>query len=203
MLNVILPKTVVKELKDTNTVMPKRHDQVTVLFCDIVGFTPYCDTRHPEQVLPHLRDLVEMWEEIAERHGVEKIKTVGDAFMAAAGLLQKTADDPVVTSVQCGLEMIAVCKTLPPRWSLRVGIHVGPVVAGVIGKRQYLFDLWGDTVNTAQRMESHGVADSVVLSEPAWKSIAHRARGHSIGHIPVNGKGALRGMEMFRFEEFK
>jgi class 3 adenylate cyclase len=95
--------------------------------------------------------------------------------------------------------MLEATRRLPVGWDLRVGIHVGPVVAGVIGKRQYLFDLWGDTVNTAARMESHGVPGAVVLSGPAWSEVADRCRGTSRGVLPVKGKGQF---EMVRFDGF-
>lgn len=198
LLHVILPAEVVRELKATNTVKPRRHDDVAVLFCDIVGFTPFCDRNQPEQVVAPLQELIEAWEEIALRHGVQKIKTIGDAFMAAAGLL-RPADNPVLNCLHCGLEMIAACQARPTGWNLRVGIHVGPVVAGVIGRRQYLFDLWGDTVNTAARMESHGVPGAVTLSAAAWERVASCCRGESRGMVSVKGKGA---MEMIRFDGF-
>ena len=198
LLHVILPAAVVRELKETNAVLPRRHENVAVMFGDIVGFTPFCDNNPPEQVVPYLQGLIETWEEIAVRHKVDKIKTIGDAFMAAAGLLQKV-DNPVLACVRCGLEMIAACRALPTRWDLRVGVHLGPVVAGVLGRRQYLFDLWGDTVNTAARMESHGVPGQVVLSGPAWRQVAQLCRGQSLGDIPVKGKGPL---EVMRFDGF-
>jgi class 3 adenylate cyclase len=199
LLHVILPGEVVRELKAANTVRPRRYEDVAVLFCDIVGFTPFCDGHPPEFVVRHLQGLIEEWEEIALRHNVQKIKTIGDAFMAAAGLLRPTTDHAVLHCVRCGLEMIAATRRLPVGWDLRVGIHFGPVVAGVIGRRQYLFDLWGDTVNTAARMESHGVPGSVVLSGTAWREIADHCRGESRGVIPVKGKGPL---EMVRFDGF-
>jgi class 3 adenylate cyclase len=199
LLHVILPHEVVRELKLTNAVQPRRFENVAVLFADIVGFTPFCDGHPPEHVVAHLQGLIETWEEIALHHQVEKIKTIGDAFMAAAGLLQKPPDHPVLHAVRCGLEMIRATQVLPIGWNLRVGIHVGPVVAGVIGKRQYLFDLWGDTVNTAARMESHGVPGHVVLSDAAWRPIADRAQGESRGVLSIKGKGQ---MEMVRFGGF-
>src|SRR5262249_34869633 len=143
LLHVILPGEVVRELKATNAVRPRRYDDVAVLFSDIVGFTPFCDSHPPEYVVSHLQGLIETWEQIALKYQIEKIKTIGDAFMAAAGLLQKTDGHPVIHAVRCGLEMIATTQALPVGWNLRVGIHFGPVIAGVIGRRQYLFDLWG------------------------------------------------------------
>ncbi len=200
LLHVIFPTQIVQELKATNTVRARRYENVAVLFCDIVGFTPFCDKFQPEQVVPFLQHLIETWEEIALRHDVDKIKTIGDAFMAASGLLRPAADCPILNCVRCGLEMITATQQLPTGWNLRVGIHAGPVVAGVIGRRQYLFDLWGDTVNTAARMESHGVPGKVVLSGTAWKLIAGRCQGESLQHIPVKGKGP---MEMVRFDGFR
>jgi class 3 adenylate cyclase len=198
LLHVILPGEIVRELKATDAVRPRRCDDVAVMFCDIVGFTPYCDRNPPERVVPHLQRLIEAWEEIALRHEVEKIKTIGDAFMAAAGLLRRPAN-PVLACLRCGLEMVAACRALPVGWDLRVGIHVGPVVAGVIGRRQYLFDLWGDTVNTAARTESHGEPGTVTLSGAAWARVADLARGASRGQVSIKGKGT---MEMVRFEGF-
>jgi CheY-like chemotaxis protein len=198
LLHVILPGEIVKELKATNTVKPRRYENVAVLFADIVGFTPYCDGSRPEEVVASLQRLIESWEEIALGHGVEKIKTIGDAFMAAAGLLT-LAENPVLSCLRCGLDMVTACRALPADWDVRVGIHTGAVVAGVIGRRQYLFDLWGDTVNTAARMESHGLAGAITLSEAAWRQVAALCRGTSRGPLAVKGKGK---MEMFCFESF-
>ncbi len=200
LLHVILPGEVAREMKEHGRVKPRRCEDVAVLFCDVVGFTPYSAAHEPEQIVERLSRLIERWEEIALRHQVEKIKTIGDAFMAAAGLLQKPADDPVLCCVRCGREMIQATRELATDWDLRVGIHVGPVVAGVMGKRQYLFDLWGDTVNTAARMESHGVPGSIALSETAWRRIADRCEGKSLGMKKVKGKDA---MEMFELTGFR
>ncbi len=201
LLHVILPPKVVEELKRTNAVRPRRYEGVAVLFCDIVGFTPFCETNagRPEYVVGHLQQLTERWEEIAGRHGVQKIKTIGDSFMAAAGLLEPTAEHPVVHCVRCAQDMIAAAHALPTGWDVRAGVDFGPVVAGVIGCRQYLFDLWGDTVNTAARMESGGVPGRVVLSRTAWDAVAGRCRGESLGVAHVKGKG---DMEKFRFDGF-
>jgi adenylate cyclase len=199
LLQVILPRQVVPELVQTEDVQPRHVDNVAVLFADVVGFTPYCDRQTPERVVEQLRRLVEAWEEIALRHGVLKIKTIGDAFMAASGLFAPLPDCPVLPCIRCGRDMIAATRELSEGLDLRVGVHVGPVVAGVIGRRQFCFDLWGDTVNTAARMESHGVPGTITLSTAAWQRVAGRCRGESRGKMKVKGKGEL---EMFSFQEF-
>ena len=192
---MILPDPVVEELKATDTVRPRRNDGVAVLFTDIVGFTPWCEGREPEEVVATLQQLVEEYERIARRHELQKIKTIGDAFMAAAGLLQPV-ENPVLSSVQCGLEMIACARDMQADWNVRIGLHLGPVVAGVLGKQQYLYDLVGDTVNTASRMESHGVPGSITMSRAAWTQIEDVAEGESRGSVQVKGKGDF---EIVRF----
>jgi class 3 adenylate cyclase len=190
LLHVILPGPIVDELKTTNEVRPRRYDNVAVLFADLVGFTSYCDSHSAEEVVQPLQNLVKAWENCALKYGVEKIKTIGDAFMAAAGLLN-AQENPVLSCVRCGLDMIAATQTLPGvEWNLRVGIDIGPVVAGVIGQRQYLFDLWGDTVNTAARMESNGVKGKITLTERAWQRIDSMARGER-GEVDPKGKGKM------------
>src|SRR5262249_47676575 len=141
LLRSILPSPVVDELNRTGRVEPRRHERVAVLFADISGFTSYCERHEPEEVLRHLEALVREFEAIALRHDVQKIKTIGDAFMAASGLL-KRLPNPVENCVRCGVDMIEAARRLTPQWQLRVGIHAGSLVAGLLGSRQYLFDLW-------------------------------------------------------------
>ena len=198
LLHVILPEQIVEELKATNKVRPRRYENVAVLFCDIVGFTSYCDGRPPEEVMPGLQRLVETYEELALRYNLEKIKTIGDSFMATAGLL-KLVENPVLASVRCGLDMLSVAQQTPENWRVRVGINVGPVMAGVVGRSQYLFDLWGDTVNTAARIESNGMANSVNVSRVAWQQISDQCYGESLGMVQVKGKGEL---EILRIKGF-
>ena len=194
LLRVILPPAAVDELKATNAVKPRRYEGVAVLFSDVVGFTPYCDTHHPEEAVAHLQSLVEVFEDIAVEHELEKIKTVGDAFMATAGLLEPV-ENAVLACVKCGLDMVAAAQQVPPKWHVHVGIHCGPVVAGVVGRRKYLFDLWGDTVNTAARITGLGGSDSVVLTGAAWDRVRDHCHGESLGMVAIKGK---RDLEMFR-----
>jgi len=190
LLHVILPPEIVEELKATNTVKPRSYQDVAVLFADVVGFTPYCETHTPEEVLSNLQELVEACENLALHHDLQKIRTAGDAFMAVGGLL-KPLDNPVLNCVKCGLEMIPAARKVPAQWHVRVGIHIGPLMASVVGRRQYLFDVWGDTVNTADRVQSHGLADAVNLSSEAWQRVSDLCEGESLGFVQAKGKGEL------------
>ncbi len=196
LLHVILPDEIVEELKATNTVKARRYADVAVLFCDVVGFTSYSEKAEPEEVMAHLQELVDGQEDLALRYELQKIKTIGDCFMAACGLL-RPVENPVLNAVRWGLDMVAMMPRLHVRWNVRVGIHVGPLVAGVVGHRQYLFDVFGDTVNTASRIETNGVPGAVAVSAAAWRRIAHCCRGQSLGLVSLKGKGEL---EVFRVD---
>lgn len=198
LLHVILPEQVIKELRATERVRPRRHDDVAVLFTDIVGFTSYCDAHQPEEVVGQLQDLVEAFEELTSRRGLYKVKTVGDAFMATAGLLQPV-DNPVLCCLELAIDMQAATRRIASHWQIRTGIHVGPVVAGVLGRQQFQFDLWGDTVNTAARMVAAALPGRVALSEQAFRRVRGCALGKSLGRLDVKGKGK---MEVFLFERF-
>ena len=189
LLRVILPAEVVEELKATGEVHPKRYDHVAVLFCDVVNFTRWCDPQEPEEVVRRVRLLIERCEDISEAYGLQKIKTIGDSFMAVAGMLRPT-NTPVLDCVRAGLEMTTVAVA-GLDWQVRVGIHVGPVVAGVVGRSQYLFDLWGNTVNTAARIQSYGEPSGVSVSGDAWAEIAARCEGMALPTVEVKGKGPL------------
>jgi CheY-like chemotaxis protein len=199
LLHALFPAPVVAEVRETSTVRPRRHEKVGVLFADVVGFTAYCDQHRewPEWVVESLQRHYLAFERIAQSHGVQKIKTVGDAFMGTAGLLTPH-HNPVRVLVECGLEMIASARANSPSWDLRVGIHVGPVVAGVVGETQFSFDLWGDTVNTAARMESASEPGRITLSPEAWYDIADLANAES-ATVEIRGKGK---MQVYRFLHF-
>lgn len=193
LLHVILPPDVATELKNNNAVRPRRFDDVGVLFCDVVGFTAFADRATPEDLVLHLQTMVELQELACSRHGLEKIKTIGDAFMAAAGL--GTVGDPAVACIRCGLEMAKQIANTPPGWQVRIGIHCGPVFAGVVGHRKYQYDIWGDTVNTASRIEQAAVPGAVCVSNPTWRRVAKACTGESLGVVNLKGK---KPMEIFR-----
>jgi adenylate cyclase len=143
LLHSLLPKSVVSELKAQGRPQARRHEDVAVLFCDIVGFTEYCDRNPPEQVVRELETLIAKFEEVVEAHGLEKIKTIGDAFMATAGLLQYV-ENPALSAAECGLAMVDAVSKHSAGWQVRIGLHQGPVVAGIMGKRSFV-SICGET----------------------------------------------------------
>jgi class 3 adenylate cyclase len=190
LLHAILPPSAVAELKARDRVTPKRYEQVAVLFGDIVSFTPYCE-RHPaEEVVANLDRLTRACEELVSAHGLEKIKTVGDGVVATANLLEPHAD-PVLASVCCAFAMAEAARVNPAGWQIRIGIHLGPVVAGVVGGSKFTFDVFGDTVNVAARLSDLGTEGAVYLSEPAWRQLDGRARGQPLGPVALKGKGEI------------
>ncbi len=195
LLYAILPAGAVRELKATNEVRPRRYNEVAVLFCDVVGFTAYCDENPPEKVVEDLQALIGEYERIVRQHGMEKIKTIGDAFMATAGLF-----DPHARSGFCQLAMRtrhgdAHHAASSPNGRCDVGVQFGPVVAGIIGHRQYVFDLWGDTVNMASRIAAHASPGTVATSGATWHRIRERGRGRSLGFVEIKGKGRIELIE--------
>jgi class 3 adenylate cyclase/CheY-like chemotaxis protein len=190
LLHIILPQDVAEELKATKVVQPRRFENVGVLFCDIVGFTSYCDRHPPEEILRQLQAVVEAFEEITARHGLEKIKTVGDSFVCTIGL-RTPVNNPGLDCTRCGLEMIGASRRLPPHWQVRVGVHVGPVIAGVVGHRKYQYDIWGDTVNLAARMEKAAAPGTVCVTAETWHLVREHYSGRAVGRMDIKGKGLL------------
>ncbi len=138
--------------------------------------------------------LANRFEEITSTYGLEKIKTIGDAFMATANLLEAHGD-PVMASLRAAFALAEAARSTPAGWQVRSGIHQGPVVAGVVGSRKFSFDLWGDTVNLAQRLSTLGTEPAIHLSATAWASVAGRASGSPLGEVDLKGKG---GVEIIR-----
>ncbi len=194
LLSAMVPTGAVAELKAHDTVVPRRYDDVAVLFCDIVGFTSFCDRTPPEQVVSGLDAQVVEFERLMTLHGMEKIKTIGDAFMATAGM-HVVCEHPMEAAVACGLDMVNVARSIEPHWEVRVGIHLGPVVAGITGKQRFQFDLWGDTVNVAARICDRAAPGSVVVSASSWPLVRTLYRGRSMGQVELKGKGALELVE--------
>jgi adenylate cyclase len=191
LLNV-LPKTIAERLKRQPGVIAEAHAEVTVLFADVVDFTPFTERTEPERVVGVLDEIFSAFDALAERHGLEKIKTIGDAYMVAAGLPEPRIDHAQAMA-EMALDMQAefgrLCEPLGLDLAIRIGMDSGPVIAGVIGRHKFTYDLWGDTVNTASRMESHGVAGRIQVSESAYRRLCDRYEFEDRGEIEVKGKG--------------
>ena len=166
-----MPKKAADEIRSIGTVIPRRYENVAVLFCDVTNFTAYCDKHEPEDVVSRLDALFVIFERLTAQHGLEKIKTIGDGFMAAGGLLHQV-DDPIGSAVRCGLEMSSTLIDAHLDWEVRVGVHSGPVVAGVVGQERYQFDIWGDTVNVAARMSDKSKPGSVAVTKDVWQQVS-------------------------------
>lgn len=194
LLHAVLPAAAVRELKATSTVRPQRFEEVAVLFCDVVNFTAFSDSHPPEEVVDLLQRLVDRLESATAAHGLEKMKTIGDAYMATAGLLSYV-EEPLLASVRCGLDMVAAASTVAGGWRLRVGVHRGPVVAGVIGDHRVVYDLWGDTVNVAARITAEAPPGGVVVTGALWPQLRGRLQGRSLGLVELKGKGPVELVE--------
>ena len=190
LLHALLPKKAADEIRAIGTVIPRRYENVAVLFCDVTNFTSYCDKHEPEDVVSRLDALFVIFERITTRHGLEKIKTIGDGFMAAGGLLHQVKD-PIGSAVRCGLEMASTLIDAQLGWEVRVGVHSGPVVAGVVGQERYQFDIWGDTVNVAARMVGMSAPGSVATTKEVWEMISTAFDGEALGELEINGKGRV------------
>jgi class 3 adenylate cyclase/HAMP domain-containing protein len=187
LLNV-LPGPIADRLKAGESLIVDRFEHVSVLFADIVGFTALSAKKAPEELVGMLNDLFSVFDRLAEQHGLEKIKTIGDAYMVVAGIPTPIADSAVAIA-HMALDMIEAVK--PHDLALRVGIHTGTVVAGVIGKKKFIYDLWGDTVNTASRRESHGVPDRVHVTAATYAVLRGVFDLESRGPIEIKGKGLM------------
>ncbi|MCB0522293.1 MAG: tetratricopeptide repeat protein [Lewinellaceae bacterium] len=194
----ILPAKVADELKTTGAATPQRYDNVSVMFTDFARFTAMAATLQPEEVLRELNECFLAFDEICERHRLEKIKTIGDSYMCAGGLPVKNNTHPSDT-VLAALEILDFIKKRNqqhgsnghPQWAIRIGIHTGQVVAGVVGSKKFAYDIWGDTVNVASRMESNCPVGAINISEATQQLVARQFRCQYRGEVDVKNKGKM------------
>jgi class 3 adenylate cyclase len=194
LLHNILPKPIAQRLRENPTAIAESVDAATVLFADIVGFTPFSSDLPPDQVVELLDLLFGKFDDLCEDRGIEKVKTIGDAYMAVAGI-PRPDPDHAASIVELAFDMQRAATAIAPLWPtdlmLRIGIASGPVVAGVIGRKRFAYDLWGDTVNTASRMESHGLPNRIQVSEPTYELLKDRYPFGDPNEMDIKGKGAM------------
>jgi len=190
----ILPRSIADRLKAQTRPIADHFGSASILFADVVDFTPWSERLEPSDVVGHLDRLFSHFDELAERHGLEKIKTIGDCYMVASGVPTPRPDHARALALMA-LDMLDAMRghdeLAELGLELRVGINSGPVVAGVIGRKRFLYDLWGDAVNTASRMESHGTSGRIQITRSTYELLAGEFDCESRGTIVVKGKGEI------------
>jgi adenylate cyclase len=197
----ILPRSIADRLKAETQPIADQFGSASILFADVVDFTPWSERLPPAEVVGYLDHLFSHFDELAERHGLEKIKTIGDCYMVAAGVPTPRPDHARALALMA-LDMLEAMRSDEGvghlGLELRVGVNSGPVVAGVIGRKRFLYDLWGDAVNTASRMESHGAPGRIQITRATYELLADEFECEPRGTITVKGKGEIETWYLIR-----
>jgi class 3 adenylate cyclase len=199
LLENILPSEIALELKQKGNVDPVLLQEVTVLFADFVGFTKASSTRSPSEIVSVINTYFTAFDAITQLHGVEKIKTIGDAYMLASGV---PSGNPIHARkvIEVAMEMLKAVHDIKlsandesaPVFDLRIGINSGPVIAGIVGVKKFQYDIWGDTVNTASRMETASEPGRINISESTYELVKEFFDCEYRGEIEVKGKGKVK-----------
>lgn len=194
LLRRALPGVVVDEINRTGSFAPKRYENTSVLFADISGFTELASEADPKLIISLLNSIFNRFDDLANQFGVEKIKTIGDNYMACVGSPLPQANHAEVM-MQFAMQMLTVMAEINAKYQinvhLRIGINSGAIIGGVIGQSKYAFDIWGDTVNVASRMESTGVVDGIQVSRPTYELLKTKHTFEPRGKIEIKGKGLV------------
>jgi class 3 adenylate cyclase len=194
LLKQIMPGVTANEYMLKGRAKSKKYDLVTVLFCDIQGFTKIAQELNPEILVDKLDTFFFHFDSVISKYNIEKIKTIGDAYMAAGGIPIEARSNPmevILAALEMLKYMIDLKETDQSIWDLRIGIHTGPVIAGMVGKRRMSYDIWGDTVNTASRMESSGIENRINISEETYLLVKDYFECEFRGKMPVKYKGNI------------
>ena len=194
----ILPTNIAEELKTKGSVEPCYFESVTIMFTDFKGFTKIAESVQPKELIDQLDECFSYFDSLIDKYNLEKLKTIGDSYMCAGGIPIKNSTHPI-DCVLAALEIQNFMKKMKhdkeqmnlPYWELRLGIHTGHLIAGVIGKKKFAYDIWGDTVNIASRMESSGIVDSINISKTTFELIEEFFECEYRGKIFAKGKGEL------------
>jgi class 3 adenylate cyclase len=185
----ILPKPVADRLRKEGNTFADYVPECSVMFADISGFTPWSEKQSPTDLVNKLNELFSEFDEIVERMALTKIKTIGDAYMVASGI-PTFREDHAISLVNFAMELHTIANRYPD-FKFRCGVHSGPVVAGIIGKKSIIYDMWGDTVNVASRLESHGIPGKTLVSEKTYLQIHQQYPQAECMNLLVKGKGEM------------
>ncbi|WP_293158194.1 ammonium transporter [Okeania sp. SIO2C9] len=191
----ILPKPIADRLKEGDSTIAEGFAEVTVLFADLVGFTELAGRATPQRLVYWLNEIFSRFDLLAEKYGLEKIKTIGDAYMVVGGLpnpMENHAEAIALMAIDMLEEVSYFTDEQKQDFNIRIGINTGPVVAGVIGRKKFIYDLWGDTVNIASRMESHGIPGVIQITEQTYEILQHKFLFAERGLIDIKGKGYMK-----------
>lgn len=194
----ILPRSVAEDLKERGKTEPQVYQSATVMFTDFVGFTRIAERMSPRELIDELDKCFSYFDQVTEKYRLEKLKTIGDSFMCAGGLPRANRTH----AIDCCLAALEIRNFMEQMrgikaaqgldyWELRIGIHTGPLVAGVVGHRKFAYDVWGDTVNTASRLESAGIAGEINISEGTYREVRPFFACEPRGHIAAKNKGTI------------
>jgi adenylate cyclase len=194
----ILPPSIAAELKASQRVQPRFFDSASVIFIDFSGFTRIVETMEPASVIDQLDQHFTRFDDIMAKHRLEKLKTIGDAYLAVGGVPEHNRSHPVDAAL-CALQILDHLTKLNrqreklhlPAWLARIGINTGPVIAGVVGKHKFTYDIWGNTVNVAERVEAAGVPGRITISDATWQHIKGRFETEPRGAVEVKHKGLV------------
>jgi class 3 adenylate cyclase len=201
LLDNILPQAVSARLASGERTIADRIDPVTVVFADVVGFTKIATRLSPVRLIADLDRLVSAFDELAAELGVEKIKTVGDAYLAVAGV-PVPRPDHADAAAELALRMAETSAALAPQlgadYRLRIGLHSGPILAGVIGRRKFSYDVWGDTVNVAARLQQQSAPASITMSAATAMALTSSYRAEPLGEADLRGRGVFATFRLTR-----
>ncbi len=194
----ILPSEIAEELKQYGKSYARKHEEVSILFADIKGFSSIAEQLSAHELVNQLDECFRAFDHIVDKHGIEKIKTIGDAYVCASGL-PNPHPDHAKRAVSAALDMLDFIRGFSlgkkvqelPEFNFRIGIHSGPVVTGVVGAKKFTYDIWGDTVNLAARMEQHGEAGKINISDSTFRLVRDSFDCHHRGKVEAKNKGAV------------
>jgi len=185
LMRKVFPSQIAERLEEGDTAISKKHDNVVVIFIDIVGFTAWCEKTTPENVVKQLDRIFKSFDVTIDAYGLCKIKTIGDAYLIAAGV-PNVIKSPVDTAIRCCEDLLTKIQMF--EMDLRIGVHCGEVVAGVVGEQRQVYDIWGDTVNTASRVESNGIKGNIVITKQAYDQLLDKSKFEPYDSLLMKGK---------------